>query len=102
MTDAEKRLWACLRDRRMDGAKFRRQHPFDRYVLDFACIELRLCVEADGGQHADGADAIRDALLMRHGWRVLRLWNTDILGNAEGVAVEILRVVRERREELGL
>ncbi|MGA8221784.1 MAG: DUF559 domain-containing protein, partial [Candidatus Acidiferrales bacterium] len=52
-TDAERKLWSILRDRRLGGFKFRRQHPVDRYILDFYCAERRLAVEADGGQHRD-------------------------------------------------
>jgi very-short-patch-repair endonuclease len=88
-TDAERRLWAALRARRLD-AKFRRQHPIGRYVVDLACIEARLVVEADGGQHADSAsDAVRTRYLERGGWRVIRFWNSGILGNTEGVLLEI-------------
>lgn len=97
MTEAEKRLWSLPRDRKLAGVKFRRQYPFDCYILDFACVELRLAVEADGGQHADNtADESRTAVLERHGWKILRFWNSDILANSAGVAEEILRVLRER------
>ena len=94
MTDAERRLWSVLRDRRLYGYKFRRQHPVGPFVLDFACIEHRLAVEADGGQHADNAaDQRRTAWLDREGWRVLRFWNNDILDNPTGVADSILRAL---------
>lgn len=53
MTDAERRLWSLLRNRRGGGRKFRRQHPIGPYIADFACVERRLIIEADGGQHAD-------------------------------------------------
>lgn len=90
MTDAERRLWSALCDRRIAGHKFRRQHPVGPYILDFACVELRLAIEADGGQHADSVrDARRTAWLAGEGWRVLRFWNNDILGNIEGVAARI-------------
>ena len=94
-TDAERRLWALLRDRRLAGYKFRRQHPIGSFVVDFACTKYRLIVEADGGQHAENiADDQRTALLKRQGWRVIRFWNNDILGNAEGVIETILRTLR--------
>jgi primosomal protein N' (replication factor Y) len=94
MTDAERRLWSVLRDRRLEGFKFRRQHPVGPYILDFACVEHRLAVEADGGQHADNPyDERRTAWLTTQGWRVLRLWNTDILMNTEGSAELILRAL---------
>ena len=94
MTDAERRLWACLRGRRLVGYKFRRQHPLGRYILDFACIEHRLAIEADGGQHSESAaDERRTAWLERQGWRVLRFWNNEILANSEGVQETILEAL---------
>jgi very-short-patch-repair endonuclease len=96
MTDAERRLWSALRSRRLQGFKFRRQHPLGNYILDFACIEHRLVIEADGGQHADNkADAHRTAWLESQGWRVIRFWNNDILANTEGVLDTILRFLTE-------
>jgi very-short-patch-repair endonuclease len=53
MTEAEKKLWRMLRGKQMAGLKFRRQHPFEKYILDFVCLEKKLVVEADGGQHQD-------------------------------------------------
>ena len=97
MTDAERRLWACLRNRRFVGYKFRRQHPLGPFIADFACIEHRLVIEADGGQHAESAtDQRRSRWLERRGWRVLRFWNTDILANTEGVQEMILAVLNKR------
>jgi len=94
MTDAERRLWSALRDRRIAGHKFRRQHPVGPFILDFACLELRLAIEADGGQHADSErDRCRTAWLEGEGWRVLRFWNNDILTNMEGVAARILEAL---------
>jgi very-short-patch-repair endonuclease len=89
-TEAEKVLWQLLRGRQHVGAKFRRQHPVGRFIADFACIERRLIVEADGGQH-DGraSDARRTAWLEAAGWRVIRFWNNDILRNPEGVMLAI-------------
>jgi very-short-patch-repair endonuclease len=87
MTEAERKLWSVLRDRRLDGAKFRRQQPIGPFVTDFACQERRLIVEADGGQHAgNAADDRRTAFLESKGYRVLRFWNNDILTNLDGVA----------------
>ena len=86
MTDTERALWRLLRDRRMAGWRFRRQEPIDHYIVDFVCFEARLIIEADGGQHFESeADRRRDAHLQSRGFRVLRLWNTDILTNREGV-----------------
>lgn len=93
MTDAERALWRVLRDREaMAGCKFRRQHPIGLYVADFACLQTRLIVEADGGQHQQSHhDANRDAFLRCEGFRMLRFWNNDILQNLEGVCDMILR-----------
>jgi very-short-patch-repair endonuclease len=89
MTDAERRLWSVLRSRRLQGYKFRRQRPIGPFIADFACIEHRLVVEADGGQHLEGEyDARRTAWLEARGWRVLRFWNNEILANTEGGGVD--------------
>ena len=90
-TDAERVLWRYLRHGQLGGWKFRRQHPLPPYILDFACVDVCVAVEVDGGQHADSAyDERRDAHLRRLGWRVLRFWNNDVLSNPEGVARMIL------------
>ncbi len=88
-TDAERLMWSLLRDRRLAGFKFRRQHPVERYILDFYCHEARLAVELDGGQHnepdARARDEQRASFLEARGIRVLRFWNNDVLNNTEGV-----------------
>ena len=91
MTDAELRLWQCLRQRQMGGFKFRRQHPFDDYILDFVCLEAMLVIEVDGGQHGDHAasDMIRTAALAKAGFRVLRFWNNEVLNEIEAVKESI-------------
>ena len=87
MTDAEERLWQRLRGRQMAGFKFRRQHPFFDFVLDFVCLEMRLVVEVDGGQHQDNAaDGARDQRLRDAGFRVLRFWNNQVLDETDAVA----------------
>jgi very-short-patch-repair endonuclease len=92
MTDAERRLWFAMRDRRLAGYKFRRQHPIENYIVDFACTKHHLVVEADGGQHAENArDELRTEKIEALGWRVIRFWNNDILSNTEGVILTILR-----------
>jgi very-short-patch-repair endonuclease len=82
-TDAERLLWKHLRDRRLDGYKFRRQHPIASYFADFACDEAKLVVELDGGQHfepeATQSDAKRTAALEANGWHVLRFDNRQML-----------------------
>src|SRR5690348_6100409 len=85
-TPAERRLWAMLRDRRMPSFKFKRQHVIAPYIVDFACLERSLIIEADGGQHSDKeSDRRRDAYLRRKGYRVLRFWNNDVIENTSGV-----------------
>ena len=86
MTPAERRLWSILRLRGVDGYRFRRQFPIGPFVVDFACLQVRLVIEADGGQHMESAmDAERDAFLRSKGFRVVRFWNHDIIANLEGV-----------------
>ena len=95
-TEAEKALWRILRNRSLGGVKFRRQCPIDRYIADFVCLERRLIIEADGGQHASSeADAVRTAWLESHGFHVARFWNDDILGNPDGVAAVILEALKQ-------
>jgi len=95
MTDAESYLWRRLRSRQIHGLKFRRQHPVGNYILDFACIEARLAIEVDGGQHNEMQihDDQRTALLEAQGWKVLRFWNNEVLQNIEGVLVEVLNAL---------
>jgi very-short-patch-repair endonuclease/succinate dehydrogenase flavin-adding protein (antitoxin of CptAB toxin-antitoxin module) len=92
MTDAERALWYLLRDRRLQGYKFRRQMPVGPYVVDFICLEHRLIIELDGGQHADQTekDAVRDDWFRSQKFVVLRFWNNDALSNTEGVLQVIL------------
>jgi very-short-patch-repair endonuclease len=90
-TPAEHRLWQILRAKRLAGYKFKRQLPIDCYIVDFACPQQRLIVEADGGQHNGSTrDETRDAYLQAQGFRVLRFWNNDIFENEEGVLTSIL------------
>ena len=90
MTDAELYLWRYLRQRQIGGNRFRRQHPIGPYIADFACIEQRLVIEVDGGQHADSeSDRRRGDHLKTAGYCVIRFWNNDVLGNIEGVIAEI-------------
>jgi very-short-patch-repair endonuclease len=85
-TEAEKRLWSMLRDRRMPSFKFKRQFVIAPYIVDFVCFERRLIVEADGSQHAESEyDRRRDAFLRSQAFSVLRFWNNDVLENASGV-----------------
>jgi len=96
-TDAERRLWAVLRSRRLRGYKFRRQLPIGPFIADFACTKYLLIVEADGGQHFENQkDARRSAWLQGRGWGVLRFWDNEVLSNAEGVAASILTELQAR------
>lgn len=94
MTEAEKSLWHKLRRRQLGNHHIRRQHPIGPYIVDFACIEARLVIELDGGQHCESDyDTERDGFLTNKGWRVLRFWNTQINENIEGVLSTILEAL---------
>jgi len=96
MTDAEIRLWQRLRGRQIAGCKFRRQHPFLDYVLDFVCLEKRLIVELDGGQHLESErDRVRDGRLKEAGFEVLRFWNNQVLQEMDAV-VEVIFAALQR------
>ena len=101
-TEAEARLWNRLRRKQLDGFRFRRQVPIDSYIVDFFCPTAKLIVEVDGGQHANKSDYDKSDYdkrwtkwLEARGYRVLRFWNNEVLGNTDGVIAEILRTVRE-------
>ena len=97
-TDAERRLWAYLRGRRMAGCRFLRQRPIGRYIVDFYCPEARLVVEADGDHHAGcDHDRRRDALLRQLGLKVLRFSDHDILTRLDSVLQSVLDEVERRR-----
>jgi very-short-patch-repair endonuclease len=90
LTDAERKLWYALRDRRLQTVKFRRQAPVVPYIADFLCVQHRLVVEVDGSQHVQSSrDAARDAWLQREGYRVLRFWNHEVLTARESVLATI-------------
>ena len=88
-------MWQRLRSEQL-GYKFRRQHPFDRYVLDFACLERKLVVEVDGGQHAEQVpyDDRRTMCLAESGFTVLRFWNHEVLNQIDDVVGEIWRALQ--------
>jgi|SRR5579863_1994856 len=97
MTDAERKLWFSLRDRRFAGFKFRRQVPIGRFIADFVCFEGRLVIEVDGGQHADSiADQRRDRWFAANGFRVMRFWNNEVLSNLEGVMTRLAETLQVR------
>ena len=94
-TEAENRIWRHLRNRGLAGYKFRRQYPIGPYIADFACLEIGLVVEIDGGQHAERADddAKRTKFIEAQGYKVLRFWNHDVLRETEAVLNVILNVL---------
>ncbi|MBC6982037.1 endonuclease domain-containing protein [Caulobacter sp. 17J80-11] len=97
-TLAEAALWKLLRGGRLDGLKFRRQHPIGRYFADFACASARLVIELDGGVHdrdeAVTYDHLRQQEIEAAGWHVLRFRNDDVFGEPHKVVDEILRGAR--------
>ncbi|HEY3806875.1 MAG TPA: DUF559 domain-containing protein [Kofleriaceae bacterium] len=96
LTDAETKLWSRLRRKQVDGRRFRRQVPIDGYIADFVCLQARLIIEVDGGQHAGSKrDATRTAYLESQGFDVLRFWNNDVLQNIDGV-LETIRIALSR------
>lgn len=100
MTDAERRLWSHLRSRQLCGAKFTPQHPIGNAIADFACRSLRLAVECDGGQHSDSlTDEARTQEIEARGYRVIRVWNHDILQNTDGVLIRIAEEIALARNE---
>lgn len=94
-TEAEQRLWYHLRAHRFMGLKFKRQKPMGRYIVDFVCVERRLIIELDGGQHSEQVeyDQYRDAWLMNQGYVVLRFWNNEIMQQLEGVLERIRNTI---------
>ena len=89
-TDAETALWNRIRNRQIGSHKFVRQEPINEYICDFVCREKRLVIEVDGGQHNESAqDAVRDRRLIEEGYKVVRFWNNDVLGNIKGVLLVV-------------
>lgn len=97
-TEAEKILWRELRSRRLEGFKFRRQFWIGPFIADFACVEGKLVVEADGSQHGTRRDydVGRDAYLCGEGFRVIRVWNNEVTENLDGVLTAIRAALLER------
>ena len=89
-TDAELAMWRSLRHRRLAKYKFRRQVPFQNYILDFVCFEKRVVIEIDGSQHAESArDTMRDSILVAEGFGIERYWNNDVLQRPSAVLEDI-------------
>jgi very-short-patch-repair endonuclease len=90
-SDAERRLWSCLRNRQLGNFKFRRQHPIGPFIVDFCCIEKSLVIELDGEQHltAEQYDGRRSEFLGQRGYRVIRFWNSAVLTGIEAVLEQV-------------
>ena len=86
-TDVERKLWHRIRDKQIDNFRFRRQRPIGKYIVDFICLDAKLIVELDGGQHANDVthDERRTAFLKSLGYRVLRFCNSEVVENLDGV-----------------
>ena len=105
MTEPEVWLWGRLKRLRGRGFHIRRQHPFHGYYLDFACIDRLLVVELDGGGHTEDAqvehDRVRDAVLTRHGFQVLRFWNHEVREDIDRVMDVIVCALEARPSRFG-
>jgi very-short-patch-repair endonuclease len=99
-TEAEKILWFKLRNRQLDGAKFRRQHCIGSYIVDFVCLENKLIIEIDGGQHNQiptrENDEQRTQWLEAIGYHLARFWNSEVLQNTEGVLEKIKGLLQQK------
>jgi len=97
-TVAEHCLWQRLRGRQIEGCKFRRQHPYLDFILDFVCLERRVVVELDGSQHGDATtyDTTRTLALDSDGFTVLRFWNNEVFEHIEGVLEAIRQLLAQR------
>ena len=86
-TDVERKLWHRIRDKQIDNFRFRRQRPIGKYIVDFICLDAKLVIELDGGQHTTDVayDERRTAFLRSLGYRVLRIWNSEVIENLDGV-----------------
>ena len=93
-TDAERLLWQKLRFWQVNGCKFRRQQPLGNFIVDFVCLEKRLVIEVDGGQHAQNeSDRRRDDWLRCEGYQVMRFWNDDVLKRTNLVLDAIVETI---------
>lgn len=100
-TEAEEKFWHAVKGKKVLGLKFKRQHPIDRYCVDFVCLEKNLVVEIDGGQHCESVtDKVRTDFLNKEGFEVIRFWNNDVLQNIER-AVSSLSLALSRKRERG-
>ncbi len=98
MTDVERAVWRALRNRQLEGFKFRRQATVGPFVVDFLCVEVAMVIEIDGGQHSGEADRARTGFLEARGLRVMRFWNSDVVDNFDGV-IEAIRIALLKNEK---
>jgi len=98
LAPAEKLVWKLLRDRRLKGFKFRRQHPVGPYIADFCCLDATLVLELDGESHLTRKplDATRDRFFIKKGFHVLRVWNTNLYENPDGLFDRIWSLCKQR------
>jgi very-short-patch-repair endonuclease len=90
-TKGENILWQAIRNRQLEGFKFKRQVPIENYIVDFVCFDSRLIIEVDGSQHIESEyDRLRDKALSTAGFRILRFWNDEIVRNINGACLRIL------------
>ncbi len=92
-TPAEQKLWQALRNRNLEGYKFRRQHPLGNFIVDFFCAEVGLVIEVDGWGHLKQReyDQARTDWLEDRGYHVVRYWNDDVLMNLDEVTQDIVK-----------
>jgi len=102
-TDAEGLLWRHIRNRQLNGYKFRRQFPIGSYIVDFVCLSLKLIIEVDGSQHMSNInyDNTRTQYLESHGFQVIRFWNNDVLTQHRTVLDALALTLSQRDTELG-
>src|SRR5262245_3054209 len=105
MPPAEAILWSCLNGRKLLGCKFRRQYGIGSYTVDFYSSELKLAIELDGETHyvpgRQDFDRRRDAVIRSYGIQILRILNSDVYENLDGVWDAIVREAKKRMAELG-
>ena len=101
-TDAENLLWRHIRNCQLNGYKFRRQFPLGNYIVDFACLSLKLIIEVDGSQHMSNMnyDNIRTQYIESHGFQVIRFWNNAVLTETDFVLESLTLTLSQREREL--